>query len=63
MSSIDQPANTQRLSVRFNRIMYEAFVLLGIYFLVTGSWQDAADHLGIGLLFDPFDRTIRWDNR
>lgn len=63
MSWIDQPANAQRLSVRFNRLMYGAFVFLSAYFLATGSYQDAAANLGISLIFDPFDQTVRWDHR
>ncbi|ADB38728.1 hypothetical protein [Spirosoma linguale] len=63
MSSTDQSTNTRHLSVKFNRIMYGAFVLLSAYFLATGSYHDAAVNLGIGLIFDPFDQTVRWDNR
>lgn len=43
--------------------MYGAFVLLSLYFLLTGSYADAATNLGIALIFDPFDQTVRWDQR
>ncbi|SOD98449.1 hypothetical protein SAMN06269250_6090 [Spirosoma fluviale] len=43
--------------------MYGGFVLLCLYFFLTGSYQDAAVNLGIGLIFDPFDQTVRWENR
>jgi hypothetical protein len=50
-------------SIKVNRAMYGAFVLLCFYFLVTGSYADAASNLGIALIFDPFDQTVRWDHR
>ncbi len=43
--------------------MYGAFVLLCLYFFLTGSYADAASNLGIALIFDPFDQTVRWDQR
>ncbi|GAB2543240.1 hypothetical protein GCM10027085_38170 [Spirosoma aerophilum] len=43
--------------------MYGAFVLLSLYFALTGSYTDAASNMGIALIFDPFDQTVRWDHR
>jgi hypothetical protein len=50
-------------SIVFNRIMYGAFVLLGIYFLVRGDTTSAMSNLGISLIFDPFDQKIHWQQR
>ncbi|WP_080058387.1 hypothetical protein [Spirosoma aerolatum] len=55
--------STKSLSVKVNRFMYGAFVLMSLYFYLTGSYQDAMSNLGIALIFDPFDQTVRWDNR
>lgn len=50
-------------SIVFNRIMYGAFVLLGIYFLVQRDIASAMSNLGIGLIFDPFDQKVNWQQR
>ncbi|MGM9508994.1 hypothetical protein ACS5NO_14760 [Larkinella sp. GY13] len=63
MHATNQSVREKILSNRFNRILYGAFVLLSLYFFLTGSYGDAASNLGIALIFDPFDQTVRWDNR
>lgn len=63
MRSTNQSASANPLSIKVNRILYGAFVLLSLYFSLTGSYEDAVVNLGIALIFDPFDQTVRWDNR
>lgn len=63
MQVINQSGSTKPLSIKFNRIMYGAFVLLSFYFFLTCSYADAVSNLGLALIFDPFDQTVRWDNR
>lgn len=63
MRFTNQSANAKTLSPTVNRVMYGAFVLMSFYFFLTGSYEDAAVNLGIALIFDPFDQTVRWDNR
>ena len=50
-------------STTFNRILYGSFLLLGIYFLVTKDISSAMSNFGIGLIFDPFDQKINWQQR
>jgi hypothetical protein len=63
MAATNQSVGDKPASIKFNRILYGAFVMLSLYFLLTGSYGDAASNLGIALIFDPFDQTVRWDNR
>lgn len=63
MHITNQPANTKTRSIVINRVLYGAFVLLCLYYFLTGSYEDAAVNLGIGLIFDPFDQTVRWNDR
>lgn len=50
-------------SAQFNRILYGGFLVLGIYFLITKDISTAMSNLGIGLIFDPFDQKIPWQQR
>ncbi|MFY8036548.1 MAG: hypothetical protein ACOVMQ_05225 [Cyclobacteriaceae bacterium] len=45
------------------RIMYGAFVALGIYYLLRKDISEAMSTLGIGLIFDPFDQQVKWNDR
>ena len=63
MRSVNPPTQNNPRSIRINRAMYGAFVLLCLYFFLTGSFEDAVANLGIALIFDPFDQTVRWDHR
>ena len=53
----------KNISPSFNRFMYGAFIVLSAYFAITGQWATAAANLGIGLIFDPFDQKIKWQDR
>lgn len=47
-----------------NRILYGAFLLLGLFQgLVQKDYIQAATSLGIGLAFDPFNLEQRWGDR
>lgn len=50
-------------SNRINRNMYGLFFLLVIYLLAKGDVEWATANLGIALAFDPFDSTVRWQQR
>jgi len=50
-------------SAMFNRILYSGFLLMGIYFLATKDISSAMSNLGIGLIFDPFDQKVSWQQR
>jgi len=55
--------NINDRSLLFSRIMYGTFVLLSIYFLSTKDIASAMSNLGIGLIFDPFDQKVSWQQR
>ncbi|QDK77578.1 hypothetical protein EXU85_02795 [Spirosoma sp. KCTC 42546] len=63
MQATNQSASAKPLSIRINRVLYGAFVLLSLYFFLNGSYQDAASNLGLALIFDPFNQMVRWENR
>jgi len=46
------------------KLFYSAFIAISIYyFLFTNDFMSGVSSLGIGLVFDPFDQKIRWNNR
>ena len=51
------------ISPAFNKWAYGVFVLLGVYYLFRHDYVSAAANLGIGLMFDPFNQTVKWQNR
>ena len=55
--------NTAKGAFPFLRIMYGAFVALGIYYLIRKDISEAMSTLGIGLIFDPFDQQVKWNDR
>ncbi len=61
--SIDKKQPAKNLSTGFNRWAYFAFVLLAVYFLFRNDWMTAASNLGIALVFDPFNPTVKWQDR
>lgn len=54
---------SQDKSAPFNRILYGGFLFMGIYFLATKDISSAMSNLGIGLVFDPFDQKVSWQQR
>lgn len=51
-------------SIPFNRTLYILFLLLSLYYVFfNGDFIQAASSLGIGVIFDPFDRKITWTER
>ena len=48
----------------FNRYLYIAFVLFGVYILAfKHELGNASIYFGIALAFDPFDTTQPWNKR
>ena len=48
----------------FNKFIYAAFALIGIYYSIfQKDFSNAITYLGIALAFDPFDVDQRWDKR
>ena len=51
-------------SLQFFRILYGAFVLLGIYFLLfSKDLSQFVINYSIALVFDPFDQKVAWKDR
>jgi hypothetical protein len=50
------------VSQKVYRVLYGAFILFAVYFLVRGEIMEAASNLGIALIFDPFNG-LKWEER
>lgn len=50
-------------SNRINRVGYGLFLVLVVYLLFKGDYEWAVTNLGIALVFDPFDASVKWNNR
>jgi hypothetical protein len=50
-------------TIRIYRYAYGLFLLLVLYLLVRGDIENATINLGIALIFDPFDASVKWQNR
>ena len=55
--------NTSKGAFPFVRILYGAFVALGVYYLLRKDISEAMSAFGIGLIFDPFDQNVKWNDR
>lgn len=50
-------AKQKDISRNFNRVLYAAFVVLGLYFLIfSKDKSQGVINMGIALAFDPFDQ-------
>ncbi len=47
----------------FNRYAYVLYMVLVIYLVIKGDYEWAFTNLGIALVFDPFDTTVKWQQR
>lgn len=64
MTTTKDTSRQSERSITFNRVMYGAFVMLGIYFIfVNKDTASAMSNLGIALIFDPFDQSVMWSKR
>lgn len=54
---------TKNQSAGINRYAYFLYLLLVIYQLCTGNFEWAVSSFGIALIFDPFDGSVKWQNR
>ena len=50
-------------STRFNRYGYGLYMILVIYLAIKGDYVWAFTNLGVALVFDPFDTTVKWQHR
>ncbi len=47
----------------FNRYAYVLFMVLVVYLFIKGDYNMAFTNLGIALIFDPFDPSVKWQQR
>ena len=47
----------------FNRYAHVMYLILVVYLAVKGDYEWAFANLGISLIFDPFDPTVKWELR
>ncbi len=50
-------------STQLNRYAYGLYMILAIYFIIEGDYAWAFTNLGVALVFDPFDTTVKWQHR
>ena len=55
--------NKKTQSDLINRYGYILFLILVIYQAATGDLEWAVANLGIALIFDPFDSSVKWQDR
>jgi formate/nitrite transporter FocA (FNT family) len=46
-----------------NRYVYGLYMILVIYLFIKGDYEWAFTNMGIALIFDPFDNSVKWSNR
>jgi uncharacterized membrane protein len=64
MTTTKETDKPKDLTFQYNRFLYGAFVVLGLYFLL--AYKDistAISNFGIALIFDPFDQKVNWVSR
>lgn len=55
--------NCKKQSNQINRYAYILFLILVIYHVITKDYDWAVSNLGIALMFDPFDASVKWQDR
>lgn len=56
-------SSTKKVAKNVNRPLYIAFMIGGIYFLITKEFSQAVSFWGIALAFDPFDIKVPFPKR
>lgn len=62
MKQAAEVKNTAR-STFINRMAYALYLLLVLYFALSGDYESAIINLGIALVFDPFNASVKWHDR
>ena len=50
-------------SNKINRYAYILFLVLVVYLIIIKDYEMALTNMGIALVFDPFDATVKWQDR
>jgi formate/nitrite transporter FocA (FNT family) len=50
-------------SNQINRYAYILYIILVIYLVIKGDYEWAVANMGIAMVFDPFDASVKWTDR
>ena len=56
-------AKCDKQTVQANRLAYILYMVLVAYLFIKGDIEWAVSNLGIAMLFDPFDASVKWKDR
>ncbi|MBK7215177.1 MAG: hypothetical protein IPH88_18190 [Bacteroidales bacterium] len=61
---METKAQTNKLyNPKVYRVIYGLFLIMTISYLLRNNLEQAVINMGIALLFDPFDQSIKWQDR
>ncbi len=56
-------AKSKAQSNKINRYAYILYMVLVLYLVIKGDYDWAVTNMGIALVFDPFDASVKWQDR
>lgn len=56
-------AKIKAQSAQINRFAYILYMILVVYLAVKGNYELALTNMGVALVFDPFDVSVKWQDR
>ncbi len=56
-------AKCKAQSKQINRCAYIFYMVLVIYLIIKGDYEWALTNMGVALVFDPFDVSVKWQDR
>lgn len=56
-------ATNNKQTATIFRFAYGLFLILVVFELFIGDYESAVSNFGIALIFDPFNHTIKWNDR
>jgi tetratricopeptide (TPR) repeat protein len=56
-------AKSKAQSKQINRYAYILYMILVIYLVFKGDYDWALTNMGVALVFDPFDPSVKWQDR
>ncbi len=56
-------AKSKAQSTQIYRCAYILYMVLVIYLAIKGDYEWALTNMGVALVFDPFDASVKWQDR
>ncbi len=56
-------AKNKAQTIQVNRWAYILYIVLVVYLVFKGDYDWALTNMGIALVFDPFDASVKWQDR